>query len=103
MGSDFHLNETFGPFKVISKRNNQILFEWTDQYTKWSGISFLSMDISPSSNESPDCADIKVQFGSGSTNPRQLPLFAKLLTPIHGLYSRMLLVSALDKILSTSA
>eukprot|EP00483_Globobulimina_turgida_P013182 UN13206 len=94
LNSRFNIGEIFGVFKVISKTNDQILFEWHDEYSNWTGITYLSANVVSSSNDSNcNCIDILVTFGTGSVKPLQLPLVAKLFAPFHGIYSSMLLVS----------
>ena len=95
VNSPYHIEEEFGPFKVAAKTENQILFEWHDPYSHWKGITYLSADICPLQGHT-NTVDITVQFGTGSVEPRQLPLMARVLSSVHGIYSRILLVSMAD-------
>eukprot|EP01084_Bolivina_argentea_P130317 230040_1 len=97
--SRYNIGEKYGLWKVISKTNDQILFEWKDPYSGWTGVSYLSANVSRAKSDD-NCIDIAVLFGTGSVKPLELPWISKLFTPFHGVYSRMLLVSTVDQFIS---
>lgn len=108
LNSKFNINDRFGIWKVVAKANNELLLEWNDQYSKWIGLTYLSANIVPSitdnnqnNNNNVQYVDINIKFGSGILQPRPLSFLATPFTTFHGVYSRMLLVSTTEKLLST--
>ena len=97
----FNINDRFGIWKVVAKTDNELLLEWNDQYSKWIGLTYLSANIVPSTTDNVQYVDINIKFGSGVLQPRPLSFWAKPFTTFHGIYSRMLLVSTAEQLLST--
>ena len=105
MTNSYDINDKIGVWKVAAKTNNEILVEFTDPYTKWVGATYFSIYPSISdahennsghkknNDKEKQFVEWTVHFGTASVDPPQLPLLSALLTPMHSLYSRILLAS----------
>lgn len=94
--SSFHVGERFGIFRVVAKTNGQILFQWENEQNIVGG-SFISVAVSK--KDGCDAMECTLRFGSEMTEPRQRPLLWILTTPIHALYTRVLLKYTMDSFL----
>ena len=106
----FEITNEIAVWTVVAKNQNEILFEFKDP-AGWTGGTYLAMYpqhaqhaankkiIDANGVEQFEC---KVCFGSASIEPPTLPLLAKMVLPIHSLYTRMLLVSTAEKLKNDS-